>query len=126
MSKSLNIFFLCMVFHTSTNAQTWVQKDDFPGTARDDGVSVTVGNKSYFGTGRSNNFSFLNDWWEYDHRNDTLKALSDFPGSERQYASVTSVNQEIFLMGGIGDQDTVFNDVWKYDAIVDSWTFYDT
>lgn len=114
---------ILVVFGNSLQAQSWEQQEDFPGNGRDDGVSVTVGDHSYYGTGRDNSFALLNDWWKYNHNTKTWDTLTSFPGLPRQYAAASSMENNIYLMGGIGQDDTVFNEIWKYNISSDQWSF---
>ena len=43
---------------------TWTQKADFGGTARNAAVGFSIGSKGYIGTGYDG--SYCKDFWEYD------------------------------------------------------------
>jgi N-acetylneuraminic acid mutarotase len=52
--KTVILLVLCLSTLFSFS-QDWIQKQDFPGPARDDGASFKIGNKAYCGTG-------MNSW----------------------------------------------------------------
>lgn len=47
-------------------SNSWSQLEDFPGKPRAGATVFVIGNKAYFGTGRSNPGGLLNDFWEFD------------------------------------------------------------
>lgn len=120
----IRYFLVCIlvICETSAQSQSWKQLEDFPGDGRDDGVSITVGDHSYYGTGRDNSFAFLNDWWRFDHNTKSWDTLSSLPGLPRQYAAISSMGNNIYLMGGIGQNDSIFNEIWKYNISSDEWS----
>src|SRR5438067_2498485 len=49
------------------NTNTWSQKADFGGSARGNGIGLSIGNKGYIGTGYiGTGSSETSDFWEYD------------------------------------------------------------
>ena len=59
---------LFLLFIFNVNSQSWIQIDDFPSSARDDGASFVIGNKAYCGTG------FKVGWTETKDYNSEIKA----------------------------------------------------
>src|SRR5436189_985307 len=81
----------------SAFAQTWTQLPDFPGTARDDAASFSIGGKVYVGTGMDVGFSLTNDWYAFDTWTETWDVTSPLPGTSRQYCSGFSINDFGYL-----------------------------
>ncbi len=49
----------------------WLQRANFTGINRDDGVGFTINGKGFAGTGRLINFSYSRDFWQYDPQSDS-------------------------------------------------------
>ncbi|HMC96903.1 MAG TPA: kelch repeat-containing protein, partial [Flavobacteriales bacterium] len=104
----------------SAFAQTWTQLPDFPGTARDDAASFSIGGKVYVGTGMDVGFSLTNDWYAFDTWTETWDVTSPLPGTSRQYCSGFSINDFGYLFGGV-DASGPLNELWRYDPNTDIW-----
>lgn len=104
----------------SAFAQTWQQLPDFPGTARDDAASFTLGSKIYVGTGMEVGWGLTNDWWCFDAATDTWSAISSMPASPRQYCSAFTVNDTGYVFGGV-DGSGALNELWAYHQGTDQW-----
>ena len=110
---------LCFLF--SVNAQTWVAKADFSGTARSRGVAFSIGNFGYMGLGSSN----TKDFWKYTPATDTWSAIAEFPGVARNGAVAAVVNGKAYV--GLGGEDdyspkTCQDDFYEYDPTANKWT----
>jgi N-acetylneuraminic acid mutarotase len=113
--------FLLAVF--LLNAQTWVQKSDFPGTERFSATGFEINGKLYFGTGY-NGVTFMTDWWEFDPVTDQWTQKANYPGVGRLHASSFAIGNKGYVLFGsttVGVY-TFPTDVWEYDAINDQWT----
>ena len=64
----------------STAQNTWTQKADFGGGAREHATGFSIGTKGYIGLG--DNFNLFKDFWEYDPGTDTWTQKADFGGGE--------------------------------------------
>lgn len=102
-------------------AQDWSQLSDFPGAGRDDGVSFTIQEKAYCGTGRDAGFAYRSDFYSFDLSTEQWTTIASMPaGNERQYAMAFSDGTYGYVCGGTnGDY---FNDLWRYDPNANSWT----
>ncbi|WP_159038515.1 Kelch repeat-containing protein [Brumimicrobium mesophilum] len=106
----------------NTNAQSWIQIDDFPATERDDGTTFTIGNIAYCGTGYKVGWSATRDFYAFDMISDTWSTIEALPaGEERQYASGFSHGNHGFIFGGLNGSN-YYNDVWMYDPTQNNWT----
>jgi len=50
----------------SPTYNTWIQKTDFGGTAREGAVGFSIGTKGYIGTGQESILVYKQDFWEWD------------------------------------------------------------
>ena len=113
------LIFLCLV--SSVSAQVWSQLPDFPGSKRDDGVAVVVGNKAYFGTGLQEGWSAIHNWFALDLTNQTWSKLPDMPSTtERQYACAFAGNNCFYVFGGDGVGGAL-NTLYKFDIGTNTW-----
>jgi hypothetical protein len=113
--------FLCALLQIE--AQTWVAKKDFPGTARSRGVAFSIGNFGYMGLGDSKS----QDFWKYTPATDTWSAAADFPGVARNGAVAAVVNGKAYIgLGGLdgsfGDPTAYYDDFYEYDPATNKWT----
>ncbi|HEY5773046.1 MAG TPA: hypothetical protein VIS75_10475, partial [Chitinophagaceae bacterium] len=101
---------------------TWTQKADFPGIARQVATGFSIGNKGYVGIGRTVGFSYLQDFWEYNPANDTWTQKADFGGGQR-YASVGfSIGTKGYIGTGTSAPGFTYRkDFWEYDQATDTW-----
>jgi len=104
----------------SALAQTWTQLPDFPGTARDDAASFTIGNKIFVGTGMEIGWGLTNDWWCFDAATDSWSAITAMPATPRQYCAAFTVNDTGYVFGGV-DGNGALNELWAYYPASDQW-----
>lgn len=84
---------------------TWIQKNDFPGIGRRDGISFTYNGKGYFGfgnqadpmTGVTKSFS---DLWEYDVTSDSWTKILDMPVPNKQELFAFVFGNSLYFGGG--------------------------
>lgn len=105
------------------NAQffEWTPLPPFPGTARDDASSFTIGNTVYVGTGRDVVFALTNDWFAFDMIEETWSPIAAMPTSGRQYCAAFSDGTYGYVFGGVDDAGPL-NELWRYDPAQDAWT----
>ena len=123
-----NTTFSTLIFLTSLcllvqdgYTQVWVTKASFPGHERDDGITFTVGNRAYCGTGLSSWFAPLGDFYSFDFTSEQWSLEGPLPsGKERQYATGFSDNLYGYVFGGING-NTYLNDLWRYETGAQSW-----
>lgn len=100
--------------------QGWQQLPDFPGTARDDAASFTIGNDTYVGTGMEVGWGLTNDWWKFDGTTFQWSQVASLPSSGRQYCTGLEMDGKGYLFGGV-DSTGALNDFWEYDPLSDQW-----
>src|ERR1051326_2569354 len=109
-------------YDTLTGA--WTQMANFGGGFREGCSSFSLNGKGYAGLGvyvqiSFPNYTFFNDWWEYDPVLNTWTQKNNFPGAARSGAgSVTNNNLGYISMGASFSQ---YTDVWCYNPVNDSW-----
>ncbi|HYV91440.1 MAG TPA: kelch repeat-containing protein [Chitinophagales bacterium] len=101
---------------------TWVQKANFPGTARYDMAGFSIGTKGYIGTGTiayggPNNF---NDFWEWDQASNAWTQKANLPGAARFAAVGFSIGNKGYIGTG-WNGNAYFNDFYEYDPSTNVW-----
>ena len=101
---------------------TWTQKADFGGVARDSAVGFSIGSKGYIGTGADE--SLQNDFWEYDPSTNAWTKKADFGGPARWGAVGFSIGSKGYIGTGADDfgGSTRYKDFWEYDPSANTWT----
>jgi len=93
----------------------WVQKNNFPGTPRQMGVSFVLNGLAYFGAG-FNSYNSLNDLWRYNPSDDTWTLIGYIPG-KRHGAVAFSINNKAYI--GFGSESSYWNkdlfDFYEFD-----------
>lgn len=113
----LIIGFLLSMF---VKSQIWTSINDFPGLARDDGTSFTIGNKSYCGTGIVP-FYTLRDFYHFNVDSSSWSNIKSLPqGEQRQYACGFASDSFGYVFGGVNDSEFL-NDLWAYNPRNDNW-----
>src|SRR5262245_26371508 len=115
VSIALSLFILSL----QASAQ-WIQKANFPATAKAKSAAFTIGNKIYVIGGVDNAGNVLNNFWEYDIPSDTWTQKPDFPGPERYGAASFVLNNKGYIATG-GNDFGYLDDLWEYNPVTDSW-----
>lgn len=111
---------LAWSFAGRAQAFEWTLQEPFPGSARDDAASFTIGNRVFVGTGRAVDFSLTNDWYAFDMIEGSWTAIAALPASGRQYCSAFTDGTRGYLFGGVDDSGPL-NELWRYDPLLDQW-----
>jgi uncharacterized delta-60 repeat protein len=110
-------------FNPITNQ--WVQKSDFPGSARDGAVAFGANGRVYVGTGNDGTGGFERDFYEYDPASDAWTRKADFPEDFAAAAGITSgVAFSIDNIGYVGLGNTGVNNTqafFKYNPGTNAW-----
>jgi N-acetylneuraminic acid mutarotase len=111
-------FFYILLLPFLLTGQTWIQLPDFPGSKRDDGIAIALGNKAYFGTGLEE-WNATSDFYALDLTTFTWSQVANIPAG-RQYACVFSGQDCFYIFGG--DADGALNNMFKYDVASNTWS----
>ena len=79
---------------------TWSQKADFGGAARNAATGFSIGSKGYIGTGGDDNGTSFKDFWEYDPIANTWTRKADFGGSARAWARGFAIGSKGYVGTG--------------------------
>jgi hypothetical protein len=109
-----------ILFALSVSAQTWTQLSDFPGSARDDAASFTIGHRIYVGTGMDVGFQLTNDWWCFDTQSETWAPIAAIPTWPRQYCTGFTIADTGYVFGGV-DANGALDQLWAYHPDQDWW-----
>jgi N-acetylneuraminic acid mutarotase len=115
-------FFTTQIIAQAPN--TWTQKADFSGVARENAAGFSISGKGYMGTGfdRATNTN-PKDFWEYDPLTNKWTRKADFPGEARNDAIGFSIGNKGYIGGGgAGYYEPYYKDFWEYDPATDTWT----
>jgi hypothetical protein len=117
------IILFCIKANYAQN--TWTQKANFGGTAREYTTGFSIGSKGYIGTGKDNNLNVLkNDFWEYNPATNVWTQKADFGGTARYGATGFGIGGKGYIgLGYDGSIGSRFrNDFWEYDTATNAWT----
>ena len=109
-----------LLFALSVSAQTWTQLPDFPGNARDDAATFTIGNRIYVGTGMDVGFQLTNDWWCFDTQTELWSPIAAMPTTSRQYGTAFTIADTGYVFGGV-DVSGALDQLWAYYPEQDAW-----
>ena len=103
----------------------WTQLSDFPGAGRSLATAFAIGRYGYMGSGTSDGFTPLADFYKYDVSSDSWSQIHSIGTDAKTYprfdAAAFGFDTEGYVMTGT-DNNYYFGDVWKYTPSSDSWT----
>ncbi len=88
--------------------------------AREAAIGFAIGNKGYIGTG-INNFTFFQDFWEYNQATNSWTQKANFVGGARSLAVGFSIGSKGYLGTG-WDNSNSLKDFWEYNPSINTWT----
>ena len=94
------LFCFLSVNMLSAAPDTWTQKADFGGTARDSAVGFSIGSKGYMGRDTMTVPISYKDFWEYDPAANTWTQKADFRGTARYGAVGFSIGSKGYIGTG--------------------------
>jgi N-acetylneuraminic acid mutarotase len=104
------------VWEFDSENETWTQKSDFPGPARNTTVAFSIGKYGYFGTGSDPYNNQFKDFWRYDPSRDKWIRLDDFPGGPRSHTISISDGKAGFAgLGILLSSVSYYKDFWKFE-----------
>lgn len=103
----------------NVEAQTFIQKADFPGGIRWNNISFTIGDNIYTGGGLDTS-SFKLDLWEYNTSSNIWSKKADLP-SKLTLETSCELNGNSYI-GLAWDGTKALKDWWQYNRALDLWT----
>ncbi len=103
-------------YQYDTTSNTWNQKADFPGGARQSTTAMVVGNMAYVGLGQTAYTNAYNDFYSYDPALDQWAKINSFPGGARFESCAASNGTEAYFAFGLDLSSNIYNDLWRFDA----------
>lgn len=118
--KFLGIFFL---FSTSAFAEyVWTQKASFPGAARFETASFSIGNNGYIACGIAYSNIVYNDCWQWNSTSNTWTQKASLPSTARYGCSGFSINGKGYVVCGWVSNQNQLNQLWEYNPDNNNWT----
>jgi N-acetylneuraminic acid mutarotase len=113
------------VWEFNTTANTWSQKNNFPGTAIFGASTFVIGNYGYVVNGwdSTNSGEGPSACWQYDPSGDTWAQKAPFPDITRYTATGFTAAGKGYLACGFGGgfSGNYTNEVFQYDPVANSW-----
>ncbi|MBC7890557.1 MAG: galactose oxidase [Ferruginibacter sp.] len=97
----------------------WIRRSDFEGVTRSEGISFTINDKAYVGTGYDGT-DRLKDLWQYDPVQNFWVQMANLPGVARNSAVGFSVNDKGYVGTGYDGLNRL-QDFWQYNPTNNSW-----
>ena len=95
------------------NTNTWIQRNNFPSTARDLGSYFNLDNTGYI-IGGFTGSTQLRDVWTYNINNDSWTRSIDYPGTETyRLGVINSQNLRAYMING--------TETWEYNISGNAW-----
>ena len=104
---------------------TWTQKNNFPGEARESAIGFSIESKGYVGTGQGSNRTFFNDFWEYNPSTNSWLQRNNFPGPPRYEAIGFSIGSKGYAGTGVNDvlsSSPHYDDFYEFNPVSNVWT----
>ncbi len=118
--KFLGIFLL---FSTSAFAEyVWTQKASFPGDARFETASFSIGNNGYIACGIAYSNIVYNDCWQWNSTSNTWSQKASLPSTARYGCSGFSINGKGYVVCGWVSNQNQLNQLWEYNPDNNNWT----
>jgi hypothetical protein len=119
------LFAAFLVSGIAVQAQnSWTQKADFSGVARDWAIGFSIGDKGYIGLGEQSQSHYpavYADFWEWEPITDTWVAKAPFPGTARIFVKNFSIGNNGYVIGGKTTDGTILSDIWEWNQQTDTW-----
>lgn len=97
---------------------TWVRKNDFPGTERDQAVGFSIGSKGYIGTGSTGNGEGFDDFWEYDSGTGEWRKHVNITMGVRRFAVGFTIGSKGYVGTGVNSLAWYSNDFLQFDPAI--------
>lgn len=120
MSK-LRLFFIFLLSSTLAISQAWVKLADFPGSIRDDGVAIVIGDKAFIGSGLDPASETI-DFKVFQMNTQQWSSIPNMPlTTERQYACAFGSDTSFYITCGL-HQGKSLASTYRYSVSRQVWT----
>lgn len=103
-------------------ANTWTQRENYPGAGSSGAVGFAINGKGYVGTG-SGPGGAVKDFWEFDPETNSWTEKATFIGSSVSYATGFSLDGKGYLGTGVENGNGNFlKTFYQYDPQLNQWT----
>lgn len=102
-------------------SNTWSQKTNFPGGARNLGTAFSTAGKGYYATGFGLDTN-TDDLWEYSPASNMWMPKASFSGGVRDGAFSFAIGDKGYMGGGHTSYLIDNSDFWEYDPVTNIWT----
>ena len=98
---------------------SWIQKNDFPGIGRRNGISFTYNGEGYFGFGLGFDSSvsgqnYFSDLWKYNQMDDSWELVIEFPVDSKHEIYAFVLGNSLFFGGGYGNIFSTLDSFYEY------------
>ncbi|MBI3500170.1 MAG: galactose oxidase [Bacteroidetes bacterium] len=130
MKKLYAIIFVAVIASAAkqSHAQnTWTQKANYGGGAKQYAYAISIGAKGYFGLGNNTGYTtWYNDFWEWDPGTNIWTQKATFPGAARGNLAGFAIGTKGYIGTGSYALNAStwisYNDFWEYDPSGNTWT----
>lgn len=125
IKEVMKIKFLGIFFLLSTHAfaaYVWTQKASFPGAARIETASFSLGNNGYIACGIGFSGAKYSDCWQWNSTTNTWTQIASLPSTARYGCSGFAINGKGYVVGGWINNQNQLNQLWEYNPGTNTWT----
>jgi len=99
----------------------WSKMSNFPGIARRNVISFTIGHYAFVGLG-DNGSTTYSDFYRWDQTTNIWKQIPDYPGGGNITPISFSINGKGYVGLGEDGGTTKYANLFQYDTLTNSWT----
>ena len=118
--KIKSICFFTMLSIQSFATYVWTQKATFPGVARIELASFSIGVNGYIACGIGSNVKF-NDCWQWNSTSNVWTQMASLPSMARYGCSGFSINSKGYVVCGWNAPGQQLNELWEFSPVSNSW-----
>jgi hypothetical protein len=103
------------------DCSTWTQMADFPGVARENTISFTIGHYAFVGLGNVGSTTY-SDFYKWDQTTNGWSQIPDYPGGGNVTPVTFSINGKGYVGMGEDGAQAKYANLYQYDTLTNSWT----
>ncbi|MEY3237487.1 MAG: hypothetical protein RI883_1588 [Bacteroidota bacterium] len=117
--KSGPSFYSSEMWEYKPSINQWTQRASFPGGARYQLASFSIGYYGYVGLG-ANEDIYKKDFWKYNAGTNQWIQITDLPASERGACCTFTIGERGFVC--MGSDGGILDDLWEFNPNTNDWT----